>query len=889
MKIEPRPYAIEAKHQVNTLLNASRSPVYLAPCGTGKTYTAAMVIADRISLKRRVFILVPQVEIFDEWMRVLAGAGLNPGYINDEGIRGKDRGVYVCMALSLVNLLPVLPESLYPDEIITDECVTGDTIIETELGPMRIDELTKYNPKYTLSYDGVAEVWNRILHFIPQGERRIIEIQTETGRKLRCTPNHLLFGDNGWQMSGTLKKGNRIFVNADAASAPAGTVTVIRQHGSKDTEYTKRKPTSNGDQSTKKYVTQRHYVPVAAGRRSNQDAEVWQDSKKCGPVADTANTSLATTSAKRIGMLNYLKVKNLVLSAHFLEIQASPSPRREAKILALHGLMDCHRRNGQSTKQHTYLHSISNCVLRKTLDMATILLSGPQAACRYCCQFMNYLFQKLASILLRHPLICSLLKVSHGGFVMTGPASMGPSAYTPKDTVMQKIKLLKVFSKTGMAHAGSPKTEEKTFITSRCIPGQQDFYYSISESMYPNVCSTKYERIIGMRDCGVQKVYDLEVEENHCYFTNGILSHNCQHALANSWEKIYSFFPKATRLGLTATLYHGSLMSFEHLYTDVVATISKSQAIAQGYITKPLLVIPAMWAQHVPKNGEDFDTEAQAEILGKPKIVGEVLSFYHRTFEGKPVIAPCSTYAHAQMMTEAFNESGWQFRHLHSLLGKHERKKILRDVAHGRINGICTVGIGIEGMSIHGLYGVLWLRRTASPIIWTQFNGRAERVLPGKEFYICADFVGNSVIHGMPDRDLSWTLEQENAEPATAKELDVPVMVRCPFCGVMNSGLNQYCHFCNSPLHAEIEDAEFDNNFPVMVDGKLVVLESDGMAREVEIRNSEIKADQQEQREIRETVTAQEIPDSDKAAVLRKGLFQGSRRKLFSDAVENWL
>ena len=484
MKIEPRPYAIEAKHQINTLLNASRSPVYLAPCGTGKTYTAAMVIADRISLKRRVFVLVPQVEIFDEWMRVLAGAGLNPGYINDEGIRGKDRGVYVCMALSLVNLLPVLPESLYPDEIITDEM---------------------------------------------------------------------------------------------------------------------------------------------------------------------------------------------------------------------------------------------------------------------------------------------------------------------------------------------------------------------------------------------------------------------QHSLANSWEKIYSFFPRATRLGLTATLYHGSLMSFEHLYTDVVVTISKSQAIAQGYITKPLLVIPAMWAQHVPKNGEDFDTEAQAEILGKPKIVGEVLSFYHRTFEGKPVIVPCSTYAHAQMMTEAFNESGWQFRHLHSLLGKHERKKILRDVAHGRINGICTVGIGIEGMSIHGLYGVLWLRRTASPIIWTQFNGRAERVLPGKEFYICADFVGNSVIHGMPDRDLSWTLEQENAEPATAKELDVPVMVRCPFCGVMNSGLNQYCHFCNSPLHAEIEDAEFDNNFPVMVDGKLVVLESDGMAREVEIRNSEIKADQQEQREIRETVTAQEIPDSDKAAVLRKGLFQGSRRKLFSDAVENWL
>ena len=56
--------------------------MYLAPCGTGKTYVAAAVIEDRISLNRRVYVLVPQVEIFDEWMRVLSEFGLNPGYIN---------------------------------------------------------------------------------------------------------------------------------------------------------------------------------------------------------------------------------------------------------------------------------------------------------------------------------------------------------------------------------------------------------------------------------------------------------------------------------------------------------------------------------------------------------------------------------------------------------------------------------------------------------------------------------------------------------------------------------------------------------------------------------------------------------------------------------------
>jgi superfamily II DNA or RNA helicase len=483
--MDTRQYQVDAQRQLNTLLNARRSPVYLAPCGTGKTYTAAGLIADRISLNRRVYVLVPQVEIFDEWIKVLSEAGLSPGYINDEGVRGRDRGVYVCMALSLLGVLPLLPESIYPDEIITDEM---------------------------------------------------------------------------------------------------------------------------------------------------------------------------------------------------------------------------------------------------------------------------------------------------------------------------------------------------------------------------------------------------------------------QHSLASSWEQIYNFFPRATLIGLTATLYHGSLRSFEHLYTDVVETISKSQAIDQGFITKPLLVCPAEWAADVPRNGADFDVEVQAEILGETKIVGDVIDFYTKTFEGKPVIVPCATYEHAKMMVEAFNDAGWGFAHLHSMLGKAERKKILRAVASGRINGICTVGIGIEGMSIHGLYGVLWLRRTASPIIWTQFNGRAERVVEGKEYYVCADFVGNSVLHGMPDRDLSWTLEQEGAELPEAGDDDRPVMTKCWSCGVMNSGLNIECHFCGAPLAIEGDDGfDDESRLPAMVDGKLVIVESDGQARDIEARAQGIKADQLAARVERDAETLRVVPDSEKSAILHRALFEGSRRKLFQETVKDWL
>ena len=480
--MERRRFQTEARQQLNASLNNSRHPIYLAPCGTGKTYTAAALIKDRIYLRRRVFVLVPQVEIFDEWMRVLVSEGLDPGYVNDEGVRGRDRGVYVCMTLSLINLLPVLPESIYPDEIITDEM---------------------------------------------------------------------------------------------------------------------------------------------------------------------------------------------------------------------------------------------------------------------------------------------------------------------------------------------------------------------------------------------------------------------QHSLAYSWEAIYRFFPRALRIGLTATLYHGSLRSFAHLYTDVIQTISKPEAIEQGYITKPLLVIPELYAQDVPRNGDDFDVEAQAKILGRPQIVGNVIDFYSRTFEGKPVIVPCATHEHAKLMVEAFNGRGWQFQHVHSLLAKGARKSILRAVATGRINGICTVGIGIEGMSIPGLYGVLWLRRTASPIIWCQFNGRAERIAPGKTHYICADFVGNSVLHGMPDRHMTWTVEQANAEIGPA-DPDRPVMVMCGVCGVMNSGLNVVCHFCGSDLLVYGNEPGSSAKLPAMVDGELVVLDSDAQGFDA-ATTARIDAIKAAQAEARAPEPLREIPDAEKVGILRRGLFEGNGRKLFSETVKDWM
>jgi superfamily II DNA or RNA helicase len=116
-----RPYQTEAKHQINTLLNANRHPLFVSGTGSGKTITSVHIIIDQINIGNIIYITTPQIEIFDQWLKELINAGLNPGTISDKGIQGANRKVYVCMIQSLNNYLPYIPESIYPDIIVDDE------------------------------------------------------------------------------------------------------------------------------------------------------------------------------------------------------------------------------------------------------------------------------------------------------------------------------------------------------------------------------------------------------------------------------------------------------------------------------------------------------------------------------------------------------------------------------------------------------------------------------------------------------------------------------------------------------------------------------------------------------------------------------------------------
>ncbi len=381
-------------------------------------------------------------------------------------------------------------------------------------------------------------------------------------------------------------------------------------------------------------------------------------------------------------------------------------------------------------------------------------------------------------------------------------------------------------------------------------------------------------------------------------YPDEIITDEAHHSAADTWESLYAFWPRALRLGLTATPRRTDGKGLGHLYTDIVQTITMAEAIAAGYLAKPLCIVPEQYLERVEIRGGDYDVQEQAAQLGKTQIIGDVIRSYGDIFAGLPVLVACSTFEHAAQMTAAYNEAGWRFAHIHSHLPSADRRRMLREIRTGKLNGLCTVGIGIEGMDIPGLYGLIWLRRTLSLTIYLQFIGRVLRPAKGKTHGIILDPVGNLFIHGFPEAAREWTLDGADRGAQDPDGLDdpLPPMRICPYCGVANAAANAECHFCGGALlGADGSPIGRVRHLPAMVDGNLVAVTSDGQAQAIHERSESIRKGQA--REDAEATRADAdavgvgpivMPRDARGGYLREGLFS-KRRPLFDEAVKNFL
>lgn len=291
----------------------------------------------------------------------------------------------------------------------------------------------------------------------------------------------------------------------------------------------------------------------------------------------------------------------------------------------------------------------------------------------------------------------------------------------------------------------------------------------------------------------------MTVADNHNYFVDGFLVHNCHHAVAGQWRQITDANPQAKLLGLSATPERldgkGLGVNAGGVYETMVLGPSVKELIRDGYLSAPRVFAPPVGFDDtgLKSVAGDYDLKEMALRLDKPKIIGNAVKHYAKLCEGMPAIAFCATVEHAQHTAEEFKKAGYNFKCIDGTMDDCDRRDAIEGLGNGKYDGLTSCEIISEGTDIPVVGCAIFLRKTKSLAKYLQQAGRVLRPYPGKEYSIILDHVGNVELHGFPDDDREWSLD---GRAKKSKQKDEFFMRTCPNCYACYKSTLKACPVC---------------------------------------------------------------------------------------------
>ena len=437
-----------------TLINAIKqekiAPAYLftGPRGTGKTSSARILAKSLNCLKQNQPTPTPCGKC-EVCKAIATGTALDIIEIDAASNTGVDN---IREIIERSQFAPV--QSRYKVYAI-DECLTGDSLIQTNTGLMRIDN-PKLKGKLVLSYNENTQGWEykKVLRWLERGTKETLVIKT-SNHLIRCTKNHLIYTDRGWIEAKNVKEGMKILspVNVDAEKISTNTAQTEKYVDfQQDISLEVINTESNHITSTKFLDKQKKYDPsVNVDVTKNLISLTF--SKEKGKVSKASNLTgkgIHTEKVTDSGIFgdkilltpqNYYKGNNWDLyTEHYWETEVLNIPTHTVDFLDYAGHTEKNKKNGWTTKQVVYRNCVQKYRTSLIEDMVTDRLFVTQPVTLNYKKFTK-LLNKIVKEKLFHGNGSDLLhqKDLHGGIWMTVLYNL-----VPKE-VLRYFFTLKVF------------------------------------------------------------------------------------------------------------------------------------------------------------------------------------------------------------------------------------------------------------------------------------------------------------------------------------------------------------------------------------------------------------------------------------------------------------
>ena len=271
--------------------------------------------------------------------------------------------------------------------------------------------------------------------------------------------------------------------------------------------------------------------------------------------------------------------------------------------------------------------------------------------------------------------------------------------------------------------------------------------------------STLLSSVKAMSIQWLMRHYD-EIEEE----PGMIVIDEAHHALAKTYKEMWSRFPKAKFLGLTATPCRLNDKGFTDLFDvlvqswDVPEFISKGRLATYDFVSIKSDGVTQRLIDSLQKRGADGDYQNKEMdmLLNKKPSIERLYRSLEEYGKDRKGIVYAINISHAQKITKLYQENGVKAIAIDSKTPAAERQQDIEAFKKGDIQVLVNVDIFSEGFDCPDVEFVQLARPTLSLAKYLQMVGRGLRVAKGKKNCVIIDNVGLYRVFGLPSQVWNW-------------------------------------------------------------------------------------------------------------------------------------
>lgn len=243
-----------------------------------------------------------------------------------------------------------------------------------------------------------------------------------------------------------------------------------------------------------------------------------------------------------------------------------------------------------------------------------------------------------------------------------------------------------------------------------------------------------------------------------------IVIDEAHHALADTYKELWTRYPDAKKLGMTATPCRMSHSGFTDLFDVLLTSWNIAEFIRKGQLSlfDYVSIRPDSEEQRLidslEKRGADGDYQVKemANVLNCRPSIKRLYRSVEQFAHNKKGIVYAISIDHARSIAAYYNNKGIGAVPIDSRTPATERKCLVEDFKAGKVRVLVNVDVFSEGFDCPDVEFVQMARPTLSLAKYLQQVGRGLRKSEGKEACMLIDNVGLYHIFGLPTVAWDW-------------------------------------------------------------------------------------------------------------------------------------